>query len=136
MPRFKLSSVSENINAYDNTILYTDHVLSQVIAFLKARENAQSFMIYASDHGESLGENGVYLHGLPYFLAPDAQTHIPMLLWLSDAYISAQSLNIKKLKQKQTSEDISHDNLSHSLLGAFNVKSEVYKQKYDLLNRN
>ena len=129
-------SDAENINAYDNTILYTDHVLSQIIAFLKARKNAQSFMIYASDHGESLGENGVYLHGLPYFLAPDAQTHIPMLLWISDAYISAQSLNIEKLKQKQTSEDISHDNLSHSLLGAFNVKSEVYKQKYDLLNRN
>ncbi len=127
---------TENINAYDNTILYTDYVLSQTIAFLKAQQDSQSFMLYASDHGESLGENGVYLHGLPYFLAPSAQTHVPMLIWLSDDYISAQSLNVEQLKQQQTSKNISHDNLSHSLLGAFNVKSRVYKQEYDLLKSN
>ena len=127
---------AEIINAYDNTILYTDHVLSQIIEFLKAQSNAQSFMIYASDHGESLGENGVYLHGLPYFLAPDAQTQIPMLIWLSDSYLSRQALDTKQLQQRQLSSDISHDNLSHSLLGAFNVKSKAYKQKYDLLNRD
>ncbi len=123
---------AENINAYDNTILYTDHVLSQIIAFLKAQKDVQSFMVYASDHGESLGENGVYLHGLPYFLAPDAQTHVPMLLWLSNTYINARSLNIGLLKQQQTSKNISHDNLSHSLLGAFNVNSKVYEHQLDL----
>jgi lipid A ethanolaminephosphotransferase len=127
---------TENINAYDNTILYPDHVLSQVIGFLKAQNQAQTFMIYASDHGESLGENGVYLHGLPYFLAPSAQTHVPMLMWLSDTYLNNQSLTFDKLRQQQTSTKISHDNLSHSLLGAFNVKSDVYKQDYDLLKLN
>ena len=127
---------AENINAYDNTILYTDHVLSQVIGFLKAQNQAQTFMIYASDHGESLGENGVYLHGLPYFLAPSAQTHVPMLMWLSESYLTNQALDTNQLKRQQTSTEISHDNLSHSLLGAFNVRSDVYKQDYDLLKLN
>ena len=125
---------AEIINAYDNTVLYTDHVLSQVIGFLKAQKQAQTFMIYASDHGESLGEKGVYLHGLPYFLAPSAQTHVPMLVWLSESYLSHQTLDTNTLKKQQTSTEISHDNLSHTLLGAFNVTSDVYKQEYDLLD--
>ena len=118
----------ENVNAYDNTILYTDHVLSEMIRYLKEKQSeSDTFMIYASDHGESLGEKGVYLHGLPYFLAPDAQTHIPLLAWFSDTFTTKNTeLN------KSAANKVSHDNLSHSLLGAFNVKSRVYRKEYDL----
>lgn len=132
----------EIINAYDNSILYTDYVLSQLINYLKTQENTQqdgtknsieSFLIYASDHGESLGEKGVYLHGLPYFIAPKAQTHIPMMMWLSEAYQSNHALEFNKLKQYENIDKISHDNLSHSLLGAFEVQTELYKSDYDLL---
>ena len=126
-------SDKEIINAYDNTILYTDHVLSQLINYLKSQQNsAETFLIYASDHGESLGENGVYLHGLPYFIAPKAQTHIPMLMWLSESYQSNRSLEMNQLKQRESTNKISHDNLSHSLLGAFEVQTELYRKNDDL----
>ena len=126
---------NEIINAYDNTILYTDYFLAQVIQTLKKQQTThnETFMLYASDHGESLGENGVYLHGLPYFIAPKEQTEIPLFMWLSDAYLSNHALNKESLKRRQDANDISHDNLSHTLLGAFNVKTTLYKEDYDLL---
>ncbi len=68
------------INAYDNTILYTDHFLAKLIARLK-KENYPTAMLYVSDHGESLGENNMYLHGMPYSLAPKQQTQVPMIFW-------------------------------------------------------
>ena len=74
------------INTYDNTIAYTDFVLSKIIGRLEKLESGSSVntsMLYISDHGESLGENGVYLHGLPYAFAPEEQTHVPMLFWLN-----------------------------------------------------
>jgi lipid A ethanolaminephosphotransferase len=126
----------EIINAYDNTILYTDHVLSQLIDYLKKQQNnTASFLIYASDHGESLGENGVYLHGLPYFLAPEAQTRVPMFAWFSKNYIDNNLLDLDTMKNK-AKQALSHDNLSHSLLGAYGVSSRIYQQKYDLLNKH
>ncbi len=121
----------EIINAYDNTILYTDFVLNGIIEHLKQRKNAEAFLFYASDHGESLGENGVYLHGLPYFIAPKAQTHIPMLSWFSDNFTQNHRINLAKLKQNEA-KTYSHDNISHSLLGLFNVTSEVYQPDLDL----
>ncbi|GHS86635.1 phosphoethanolamine transferase [Campylobacterota bacterium] len=72
------------VNTYDNTILYTDFIVAETIAVLKRYENLRSSLIYVSDHGESLGENGVYLHGLPYMIAPEYQTRVPMILWLSE----------------------------------------------------
>lgn len=126
----------EIVNAYDNTILYTDHVLSQLINYLKTKQaENKTFLIYASDHGESLGENGVYLHGLPYFLAPKAQTHIPMLTWFSEKYIENEKLDVLAMKAL-TDSKVSHDNLSHSLLGAFSIKTTLYKPDYDLLRRD
>ncbi len=126
-------SDQEIINTYDNTILYTDHVLSQLIEYLKTKQaDKDSFLIYASDHGESLGENGVYLHGLPYFLAPKVQTHVPMLTWFSEKYIQSQKLDLAAMRKKQD-EKLSHDNLSHTLLSAFDVKTNVYKPNHDLL---
>ncbi|MFX6645073.1 sulfatase-like hydrolase/transferase, partial [Acinetobacter baumannii] len=78
-------SRQEIVNAYDNTIAYTDHVLAGIIDVLKAREDRyQTAFLYVSDHGESTGEHGLYLHGAPYLLAPSQQTHVPMVAWLSD----------------------------------------------------
>ncbi len=73
------------VNAYDNALLYTDHVLARAIGLLAARPDRPSALIYVSDHGESLGENGLYLHGVPYAIAPQTQTHVPMIAWLSPA---------------------------------------------------
>jgi lipid A ethanolaminephosphotransferase len=121
------------INAYDNTILYTDKILAGIIERLqKVQANNESFMLYASDHGESLGENGVYLHALPYAIAPKAQTHIPMLWWMSPDYANARSLTVNQFKALQDKE-VSHDFLSHTLLGAFNVQTSVYQPNLDLL---
>ncbi len=124
---------AEVINAYDNTILYTDYVLSKTIQWLKTQsQQADTFLLYASDHGESLGENGIYLHGLPYFLAPEAQTHIPMLLWLSESY-RQQYPQAWSTLQAKINAPLSHDNLSHSLLGLYAVQSHVYQSNLDLL---
>ena len=110
-------------NAYDNTLLYTDYILDKTIRFLKQHtDEYDSFLLYASDHGESLGENGIYLHGMPYFLAPEAQTHIPFIAWFSDGIKSNHKID----------QPYSHDNLSHTLLGLFKVKSEVYQADKDI----
>ena len=117
-------------NAYDNTLLYTDYILTQAINFLKQHaDDYESFLVYVSDHGESLGENGIYLHGLPYFLAPKAQTHVPFVAWFSDGFKNNHQINTNSLKVDMP---YSHDNLSHSLLGLFNVKSETYQANKDM----
>ena len=75
------------VNAYDNTILYTDYVVAKQIELLESlQDRYDSLLLYVSDHGESLGENGVYLHAAPYFMAPREQTHVPMILWMSQGY--------------------------------------------------
>ena len=119
-------------NAYDNAILYTDYFLSQVIHFLKDYEGShQTAMLYMSDHGESLGENGIYLHGLPYFMAPDAQTHIGSVLWFGERM--KKNIDVKKLAQNKN-KAYSQDNLFHTLLGLFNVETEVYDKKMDIIH--
>jgi lipid A ethanolaminephosphotransferase len=119
-------------NAYDNSILYTDYFLSKTIALLKQHNSThQTAMIYMSDHGESLGEKSIYLHGLPYFMAPSAQTHIPAMMWLSDNFHT--SLKIGKMNTKKR---FSQDNLFHTLLGLFDVKTEVYNIKMDIFKPN
>lgn len=123
-------SKDEISNAYDNAILYTDYFLSKTINFLKKYDKTnQTAMIYMSDHGESLGEHGVYLHGLPYFMAPDAQRHIGALMWFGNN----MKVDISKIKQNRDKE-YSQDNLFHTLLGIFNVQTSVYHKKMDILN--
>lgn len=119
------------VNTYDNTILYTDYFLSRVIAWLKTQSaQYQTSMLYMSDHGESLGEMGIYLHGIPYALAPAAQTHVPAILWSAE-----QNTDIDLVATKQTaSEPFSHDNLFHTLLGLFEVKSEIYQRDKDMVS--
>lgn len=117
------------INAYDNALRYTDTFLSGVIALAKHYSDRATAVLYMSDHGESLGEHGIYLHGLPYFIAPDAQKHIGAFLWLNDQYKSL--LNVEQIRSKKDQE-ISHDYLFHTLLGLFGVKTEVYNSKLDI----
>jgi lipid A ethanolaminephosphotransferase len=119
-------------NAYDNTILYTDYFLSKVIDFLSNNpDTINSAMIYVSDHGESLGENGVYLHGLPYMIAGDYQKHIPMIMWVSDGFASNKHLDKNCLISKEDAR-YSHDNIIHSILGVMDVDSVLYDKELDL----
>lgn len=120
-------------NAYDNAILYTDYFLDKVINLLKKDgKDRESAMIYMADHGESLGEHGVYLHGLPYFIAPEAQKHIGSIMWVNDKM--RKTVNYDKLKSLENKK-FSQDNLFHTLLGAFEVKTKVYKKSMDLLHQ-
>ncbi|MGD2117304.1 MAG: phosphoethanolamine--lipid A transferase [Chromatiales bacterium] len=126
-------TLDELKNAYDNTILYTDFVLARIIDTLQQKApQAESLMLYVSDHGESLGENGIYLHGLPYFLAPDEQIRVPFILWLSGPFADHNGVNTRCLGDKLDTA-YSHDNIFHSLLGMFDVSTSLYKQKLDLL---
>lgn len=120
------------VNAYDNSLRYTDHVLSRTIDIL--RNNAERFdtaMLYVSDHGESLGENGLYLHGIPYALAPSEQIKVPMLLWLSEGWEKRTDMDMACLEARQR-EPLSHDNLYHSVLGLMRVRTAVYRAERDL----
>jgi lipid A ethanolaminephosphotransferase len=124
-------SQQEIINTYDNTLLYTDYFLSQTIKLLKNNaENFESAMLYMSDHGESLGENSVYLHGLPYSIAPEAQRHVPFVMWFND--ILSEDINLKDLRSKANSK-LSQDNLFHTLLGLMEVETELYDQDLDII---
>ncbi|MDD5405640.1 MAG: phosphoethanolamine--lipid A transferase [Sulfurovaceae bacterium] len=127
-------SEKELCNGYDNAILYTDDFLNKVIELLKQNDNKfETAMLYASDHGESLGENGVYLHGLPKLVAPDAQTHIGMMIWLGSK--TQQKFSLDRLKQEENNS-YSHANLPHTLLGFFDAKTNIYNKKLDIINSN
>jgi lipid A ethanolaminephosphotransferase len=118
-------------NAYDNAILHTDYFLSEVINFLKPYSKThETAMIYMADHGESLGENGLYLHGLPYFMAPETQTHVASLMWFGDEI--KKEYNMEKLKPIAL-KPLSQDNLFNTLLGIFEVETDVYDKKLDIL---
>lgn len=121
----------ELVNTYDNTIVYTDYVLSQVILELNnlaVKDDFKTSMLYVSDHGESLGENGVYLHGIPYAFAPVEQTNIPMIFW-TDTMQS--DLNLDCLKSI-ANKALTHDNLFDILLGLMSVRSTAYNPENDV----
>lgn len=123
------------MNTYDNTILYTDSVVSKTIDALKARQTTMNTaLIYLSDHGESLGENGLYLHGTPYLIAPAQQTHIPFMFWLSPDYVNSYSINEPCLRDQAAKTSVSQDNLFSTVLGMMNVKSAVYQPQMDIIN--
>ena len=131
--QFSRCSRDEIVNAYDNTIVYTDHVLGELIALLQEedRQGLPTALIYLSDHGESLGESNLYLHGMPYALAPEVQKHIPMLAWLSPRYQQAFGVDTACLLRKRT-QRVSQDNLFHSILGLLDIETQVYDAKLDL----
>lgn len=124
-------STEHIINAYDNVILYTDFFLNEVIEMLKQYDGEyETAMFYAGDHGESLGENNLYLHGLPYAFAPDEQKHVPMLLWLGDSLARFyDSAAIARATEKNTN----HDVISHTILGLLQVDTKDYRPEWDLL---
>jgi len=124
---------AEIVNAYDNTILYTDHFLHKVIELLRRNDDHfETAMLYASDHGESLGESGVYLHGMPYWLAPDAQTRVPVIMWFGRNYHDVETESVRQLR----GEPLSHDNIFHTLLGLFEIHSGVYDGSKDILQKS
>lgn len=127
----KNCSNEEITNAYDNTILYTDHVLASMIDILARQTTALPALVYASDHGESLGENGLYLHGAPYFVAPEYQTRVPMLLWLSDDYARTFAIDTACIAQRRNAE-LSHDNLFSTVLRLSDVHSETVDSALDI----
>ena len=119
------------VNAYDNTIVYTDHVLADTIKLLQAMPDSASTMIYMSDHGESLGEHGFYLHGAPNSIAPDVQRAVPFLIWMSPAFSAAHAVSAKDILAHR---EFGPDNIFHSVLGAFGGSSAVYKPELDLFS--
>ena len=123
---------AEIVNAYDNSLLYTDFMLGKVIDFLDAAQKTHdTAMLYVSDHGESLGENGLYLHGMPYAIAPDVQKHVPFVMWLSPAFRHSFGIDEECLRA-HAAEAASHDNLFHSLLGVLDVSTKAYDRQLDL----
>ncbi|MDX1320983.1 MAG: sulfatase-like hydrolase/transferase, partial [Oceanospirillum sp.] len=122
---------SEIVNAYDNTLLYTDQLLADIIDTLKEVQDSATLMMYLSDHGESLGEFGLYLHGAPYSLAPDVQKDIPFIIWPSERFIEEQGLDIEAIK---AGESHSQSQVFHSILNAFDLESDAYNPELDIFN--
>lgn len=125
-------SADELKNSYDNSIVYTDYVLAQIIKTLEQQKQYQTGFWYLSDHGESTGEHGLYLHGAPYRMAPTQQTHVPMLMWFSDAWQQHNTQQVDCLKA-QTEQARSHDHLFASLLSLLDIKTQVTDPENDML---
>lgn len=129
-PMLEACARSEIENSYDNSILYTDHFLARVIDVLKANDDQfETAMFYVSDHGESLGESGIYLHGYPYDLAPEEQTRVPVIMWFGRNYDDVDSDAMRAIRSSR----LSHDYVYHTLLGLFEVASETYDPGKDIL---
>ncbi|MEY3659796.1 MAG: putative phosphatidylethanolamine transferase Mcr [Pseudomonadota bacterium] len=122
-------SRQEIINSYDNALLYTDFFLAETIRFLKSHDDRfETALLYVSDHGESLGENGLYLHGLPYALAPEAQKHVAGLLWFGDGYRIDRQRVVDNTRGRT-----SHDDVFHTVLGLMEVQTPEYDPARDWL---
>ncbi len=125
-------------NAYDNAVRYTDHVLARAIEQLSARaDTVDSALLYVSDHGESLGELGLYLHGLPYALAPDVQKQVPMVFWASSGFEAGAGLPSgcldRTLRTRARAGGVSHDHVFHTVLGLLDVSTAVHEPAMDMV---
>ena len=121
------------VNAYDNSILATDQLLENTINWLQSQySQAPTAMIYVADHGESLGENNLYLHGLPYRLAPDVQKQVPWITWLSPALQTRSKVSTACLQTDLRERRITHDAYFHSVLGLLDVHSSAYQPAQDI----
>ena len=125
-------SQQEIDNSYDNAILYTDYFLSNVIDLLKKYDDSHATaMLYVSDHGESLGEHGFYLHAVPYMIAPKEQTHVPAIVWMGKHF------NYKLDQLKPYKDDaLSHDDIFCTLLVAFELDTKMCQAKKGMLMQN
>ena len=130
-PALQDCSTQDLVNAYDNSIAYTDHFLAQAIGWLKRHDTvADGALLYVSDHGESLGENNLYLHGMPYALAPDVQKRIPWLTWSSTGFRRSTGLSMDCLRERGELP-VSHDNLFPAVLGLAGVHTRAYRAELD-----
>ena len=123
-------TTQELVNAYDNTIRYTDHFLASVVALLKA-QGTPAVMLYVSDHGESLGEHGLYLHGTPMALAPDEQKDVPFIVWMSDSFAQRKGVQAAVLRAQPAH---SHDFVFHSVMGALGMAGPAYDRSLDIFS--
>lgn len=124
-------SHGELMNTYDNSIVHTDRFLAHTIDWLQTESSHyDTGMLYMSDHGESLGEYGLFLHGLPYNIAPDVQKHVPMVAWFGDGLKAREHLSTACL-QKGRDAALTHDNLFHTVLGVMDLKTPTYKPALD-----
>jgi len=131
---FSKCDVASIVNAYDNEVLYTDHLLAETIRQLAALgDRTDTALIYVSDHGESLGENGIFLHALPYAVAPEAQTHVPMVFWASPGFASRMGIDMNCVADMKD-RAISHDHVMHSVLGLLDVEVSSKKMELDLFS--
>lgn len=121
------------INTYDNAILYTDHVLAELVDQLADVTSHDAALLFVSDHGESLGERNIYLHGMPYAIAPDEQTHVPMLMWFSAGFAQSRQLDLPCLARKALTETLTHDHLFHTVLSLFDVHSQARDATRDIM---
>jgi lipid A ethanolaminephosphotransferase len=124
-------SRAEIVNAYDNAVLQTDDFLARTIDLLRRLSSRDTALIYVSDHGESLGESGLFLHGMPYAIAPDSQTKVPMVFWLSSGFAAARGIDTACLR-REAKAPASQDNLFHSVLGLMQVQTREYDPRLDL----
>lgn len=129
---FQHCTQEEVVNAYDNSVAQTDLFLANLIDQLEAAPNVVSSLLFASDHGESLGESGMYLHGAPYFMAPDVQTQVPMVLWRSQAAQAARPVGAACMAQR-AARPASHDNIFATMLGMMAIETSAYEAAADLL---
>ena len=123
------------INTYDNTIRYVDGFIDQVIARLAQHEDWESSLVYLSDHGESLGEGGIYLHSTPYSIAPVEQTRIPMVMWFSERWRKNEKADFACLQRLAAEGQFSHDNLFHTMMDLLDMdlQSTGYQPALNIL---
>ena len=114
------SPVGELVNAYDNTVLYTDYLIHSIIEDLKSLPEWRTSMIFVSDHGESLGENNLYMHGVPISIAPAEQIEIPFIVWTSDG---------TPLKENDV---LTQHHVFHSVLNFLSVDSPAYDESMNI----
>ena len=126
-------SAEEIASSYDSTILYTDYFLNEIIEFLKKYDQSfETAMLYVSDHGESLGESGLYLHAMPYSVAPRAQTNVPVILWMGAQH---HDYDVHRIREEKDN-NYSHDNVFHTLLGLFEIESGIYDPSMNLIRQS
>lgn len=126
-------SKEQLVNTYDNTLLYVDYLVDKAITVLKSHQDRfTTSLVYLSDHGESLGENGVYLHGMPYAIAPEEQKHVPLLIWLSPDYQRRHAVDMGCL-HKLTEDNWSQDNFFATVLGLTGTVTREYVPGDDIL---
>jgi lipid A ethanolaminephosphotransferase len=134
-PEFADCTTEEIVNAYDNSIRFTDQVIAQTIDLLAAQSDVVPAVLFLSDHGESLGEDGLYLHAAPYFMAPETQTTVPMVMWLPDSYRHAFNVDRPCLDAKATQPQ-SQDIVFHTVLGLMDIQTDVRDPTLDLMACN